>query len=717
MFVRKNAGSTSGLAVSSNILIGFVVLFIGMSSSISNALQQDSQVATQQAIQKLKTIAMAAEKEHGKDAKQTLIAQQELAMEIAISGDLAGAEQIFVDIVGRMEKNFGGQDPDTQSCKKKLARVYLERGKTAKGIELAESVLKDQVELHGAESMDVVKTRNMLIAEYDNIEEYGKAESELLETIRVLEELKGEDHLNTLMNKKSLATILMRRKKYTESESLCRSVLQTLAKDFGEDHVQTLMVRRNLAVLLNEIDRFDEAVKEFQTAYAGFVSTLGASHRESLDTAIIFAGKLSKRKMFRQAAVIRLDVLQTLLKQISPDSREIADHRLKLIEDLEAGGDFGAAAQQQVQLLGTYVKRVGMDHPDVVRHRVATVTNLMKANDFFTAELMLKDLLKYYINKDGVEAESVFFTQLAHTKALIGQEKFPEAEASGMELVKLAKKLLPPESEDFAEANITMSRAYSGNKKFDEAIALLKEVLDQQVTTHGKHHRLAIGSRFLIALVKLERGETELAVKSLETILAQQMEFVGAESLDVINTRNKLAGAYIELSNLPKAKEQYQNIIKIHEKTEGPHGFKTLQAKGVLGFVLSADANHKEAEQVYRDCLAGWQKLEGNGPNSRNAYRLIAGSLSGQGQNKEAEKMFRELLGELTKSNINGTEKFETQGMLAVSLKRLGKLEEAKKLMQSSYDFFLKNFGAEHFKTKSLAESLKDLNDKTSSGK
>ena len=89
---------------------------------------------------------------------------------------------------------------------------------------------------------------------------------------------------------------------------------------------------------------------------------------------------------------------------------------------------------------------------------------------------------------------------------------------------------------------------------------------------------------------------------------------------------------------------------------------------------------------------------------------MVASCLSSQNRHEEAEQMFRVYLENTTNSAVHTEDaKAEARGLLGVCLQRQNKTEEARPLLQSAYEHFLKAYGAEHFKTRSLKESLDEF--------
>lgn len=676
---------------------------IGASGQDSEQSAQD-QAVYNQLVEKVN----ALKKEHGSDHEATLSAQRELAVQEFIRGNEEKSDQMFSDVISRLERTKGVDDPLTWEAQTDYALSLMYRQLPA-GFELMEKVISRQIKKLGPNDSSVLKSRNILANQYDATNQFEKALKLFDANYGVLVELKGEDDLEAIKMLGARATMLMRLEKLEDSEALFRNVIDLLEEHHSDSQVQTLLAKRDLAVNLNEQEKIEESDKYFQEAFQGLNRAYGLRNRDTLETLEIYAGKLSKRGRYAEAANARQIVLDTLAEVAPPDSDIVIGNRLKLIDDLLADNDFGNAAVQQLAVLEVFQARGGPDHPDVIGLSQDTVSNLLRVDAFAVAEPIIRNLLRHYTAKDGVDSESVFWVRESLAKALVGQGKAKDAIAIITELVPAAGRLFDEGGDEVVEATILLSQANFANGNADKAMEILLKLLDEQKKAVGEKHQRVFDIEFLIYEIDYQNENYESAVKGFENLLEKQLQVFDAQDVEVLSTRNRLAICYAGIGNYDKAITQYQLCASGLEKIKGKLHPDTLSAKGDLGFILFAAAKYEEAETVYRDCLAGWFELEDRGPNFRLALRQVANCVSKKGEHSVAQMMLKDFIRFAKENEVPEIEIWEAKGFIAASYWDQKKLAEAKVLLTECRDYYLKAFGPDNFQAQSLEQSLQEL--------
>lgn len=685
----------------------FTLLFSSMTivaiGQESDKVSED-QAAYNQLVERVATL----EKEQGPDHELTLDARRQLAVQEFIRGNVEASDQMFTDIISRLEKTKGVADPLMWETQTDYALSMMYREMPA-GFELMEKIISRQVETLGSENVAVQRSRNILANQYDSTGQFDKALALFEANYQVIVEQRGEQDLESIKMLGARATMLLRLEKLEDSEELFRRVIRLLEEHHREARTQILLAKRDLAMNLAEQKKFDESDKYFQDAYHGLSLTFGLSNRDTLETLEIYSGKLSEQGRYAEAVELRQLVLDTVTPLAPPDADIVIMNRLKQIDDLLAINDLGNAAAQQLAVLEVFQARGGFDHPQVISLSQEAVNNLLRVEAFAIAEPIIRNLLRHYSAKDGAESESVFWVRQLLVKALVGQGKTDEAIAVAKELVPLSQRLFEPAGNEVVEATILLAQTHFANDDTDQAMEILLKLLAQQKEAVGENHQSVFDIEFLTYEIDYENGNYESAAKGFEKLLVKQLQVYQENDIEVLSTRNRLAICYSALSNLGKAITQYQLCVDGLVQVKGAQHPDTLSAKSDLGFVLFADGKFEKAEAVYRECMAGWFELEEFGPNYRLALRQVASCVSKKGEHTVAQTMLKDFIKFAEKNGVPEIEIWEAKGFIGASYWDQKKLAEAKTLLTECRGYYLSKFGPDNFQVQSLNQSIQEL--------
>jgi tetratricopeptide (TPR) repeat protein len=104
---------------------------------------------------------------------------------------------------------------------------------------------------------------------------------------------------------------------------------------------------------------------------------------------------------------------------------------------------------------------------------------------------------------------------------------------------------------------------------------------------------------------------------------------------------------------LEEAKDLGVQTLEAAQKIYGLEHDSTLRATVILGSILNAQRNSKEAEALYRLALASYERSETRSEDQLNVVCHLAAALSNQRNSNEAETMYRRASSDYEKLRVN----------------------------------------------------------------
>ncbi|MDX2116921.1 MAG: serine/threonine-protein kinase, partial [Planctomycetota bacterium] len=219
----------------------------------------------------------------GPDAVDTLAALNNIATAKQYSGDIAGAEQLFVPTLARMEKALGPTHKQTLSTANNLAMLWIGQGKYAEAEPLLRKTLEAQTRTLGERDPTTLDAMNNLATLLEFLDRYAEAMVLAKRALNLRREVQGSEHPGTLIALNNYALLLNKTGKSDEAEPLYRETYELSIKVLGEEHNDTLTSLSNLAGLIRDKGRAEEAEPMFRRVLAARLKTLGAEHSDTIE--------------------------------------------------------------------------------------------------------------------------------------------------------------------------------------------------------------------------------------------------------------------------------------------------------------------------------------------------------------------------------------------------------------------------------------------------
>lgn len=210
--------------------------------------------------------------------------RHQLAWEMAVRGEYAGAEALFAEVTALRARTLGDDHPDTLCSRHELAWVAGCQERWADAETNYDLVLADRRRVLGERHPDTLLTRFERAWSVANQERFEEAKAELEHVLRERAELLGDTHDRTVGTRLELAWIAAKQRRLVEAERLYLQVLADRRHALGDEHLLTLTVRQELAWVLACQGRSRKAKAQYAEVLDARRRRLGAEHPATRET-------------------------------------------------------------------------------------------------------------------------------------------------------------------------------------------------------------------------------------------------------------------------------------------------------------------------------------------------------------------------------------------------------------------------------------------------
>jgi tetratricopeptide (TPR) repeat protein len=309
-----------------------------------------------------------------------------------------------------------------------------------------------------------------MVGWYDQVQgNYGVAEKNVLEALRLFEEVLAMNSPESLKARYHLGIILIDQGKYEKAEQMFKVNLRTDETLLGERHHKTLQTMHQLARTFQLQGKYKEAEKMFRKTLKSKVELVGENHPSYQATMNELAMTLRKQSKNKEAEEMFLQVLkfgETVLGKKHPDTLSTM-HNLALILGDQQKYDEAEEMFRNVLKLSEPVLRE--EHPKTLMtmHNLASV--LAGQNKYDEAEEMCQHVLKLRETVLGKEHPDTLMTMHSLALVLAGQNKYDEAEEICQHVLKLRETVLGKEHPDTLIAACSLASVYKNQERVEEA--------------------------------------------------------------------------------------------------------------------------------------------------------------------------------------------------------------------------------------------------------
>ena len=262
---------------------------------------------------------------------------------------------------------------------------------------------------------------------------------------------------------------------------------------------------------------------------------------------------------------------------------------------------------------------------------------------------------------------------------LYSQGHYEEALAFAEEAVKLSEQEFGPDHPDVAVRLNGLAEVYRAEGRYDDAERLHKQALAIREKALGPEHPDVAQSLNNLAEVYRAQGRHTEAQFLLDR--AQALEARGAAQSGRRESYMAAGVAAYQLGHYAEAQGQLEAALRTAEEAFGTQD-RLAQSLNRLATLYQAQGKHAEAEPLFKQALAIWEKAVGpDHPNVATILNNLAEVYRAQGKYDEAEPLQKRAL--TIREKVLGPEHPDVAQILenyAALLRKTGRSAEANKM-------------------------------------
>jgi serine/threonine-protein kinase len=333
------------------------------------------------------------------------------------------------------------------------------------------------------------------------------------------------------------------------------------------------------------------------------------------------------------------------LKRIDRDLQAEPETRAELYEALsrikQSLGEFEGArtlAQRAIDLRG------GVDAPQAATAMVALGSSLVDLGQFDAAHDLLARALAHLEQSRGVEDLATAQAQSALGNALYMQGHFERAAAVQRAAYETTRRQLGDEDVRSAEQLRNLGIILVDLERFDEAQAAHRRVIEVTERQLGKDHPQAVYSRSCLAFLLQQIGQLDEAEQLYRGVITAREQALGPHHPQLGETLHALALLLTTAGRLDEAATLLQRHAAIFRRID-PNHFELTKSLAALAHIDDKRTHYAAAEAKLRHVVAGHDREFGaQHPFPWQSRSNLAVTIANQGRLREAEALFREAL-------------------------------------------------------------------------
>jgi tetratricopeptide (TPR) repeat protein len=183
----------------------------------------------------------------------------DFAMAQMYTGDLAGAERSYLEVIETQSALLGEDHPEVATARENLGNVYFRSGKLEKTAQNLEVVLAMRRKALGDDSEPVARTLANVGTVYKRAGNDEAAVRSYREAVERLSRKLGPDHLDVGTVLAGMGDSLRKLRRFPESESALGRALEIQTKAFGEANPASQRTVKALVTLYTDWERAAQA--------------------------------------------------------------------------------------------------------------------------------------------------------------------------------------------------------------------------------------------------------------------------------------------------------------------------------------------------------------------------------------------------------------------------------------------------------------------------
>jgi eukaryotic-like serine/threonine-protein kinase len=309
-----------------------------------------------------------------------------------------------------------------------------------------------------------------------------------------------------------------------------------------------------------------------------------------------------------------------------------------------------------------------------------------KSGDLERADRLLNEALKITVAHRAERSETYAKLLVNLGRVHVGAGNLTEARDSLERARELFRGLSGPLNPYVGDAAMELATVFMWQDNLTAAEQSAREAMEVFTATRPLMHpdRVAAGAR-LGQVLQLQGRISEAAVL-FENSLDAQVQLYGADSVQVADVLDSLAGIKKAQGMLPAAEEYARRALRVQEKSVGAEHQVVGYQRTVLAAILLQRGNHKEAEQQSRAALTIFDKrLPPDHQYVASAEHVLGEALLELGQLEQAEAALNGAVNRWKRNDVPAWRVARSESALGQTLYRLGRTAEAERYLKRSY--------------------------------
>jgi serine/threonine protein kinase/tetratricopeptide (TPR) repeat protein len=557
----------------------------------------------------------------GADHTDTLMSYNNLAVLYQAQEKYEQAERMFEDLLKRAKAKLGSDHVFTLNCKYNLAFVGVLQGKYPEAENLYKEVLAAQTARLGVDHPSTLTTKHGLAELYRSRGMNDQSESLLAEVLQARTAHLGPDHPETLAAKDCLGVLYYGQQKYESAEPLFREALEGCTAKLGVSHPDTLISKNNLAMLYKALEKYERAELLLKEVIAIRSANLGPDHPFTLNTKNDLGLLYKDQRKLDQTEPLYIEVLEGRAAKLGEEHPQTLVSKNNLAMLYKAQGKYERAEPLFNEVIAVRTAKLGADHVLTLGTKNNLAWLYREQAKARAAELLFQEVLEKRTSNLGADHPDTLTTMNDLGTLYWSVGKLDRSVPLFEELLRRRQKNLGADHPETLRSAFNLAINYRDVGRMDDAVGLFDKSLDRaRAVLPPGHSVLEFGMRAR-AETFARAGRFDKAETLLRQLTESTKQRAGAGSLAYAGELAKLGFNLLRQNKLDDAEKVLRECLTLRENKE-PNGWKTFDAKSVLGGALLAQERYTEAEPLLLQGYEGMKQREAKIPAEFRNPRL-----------------------------------------------------------------------------------------------
>jgi serine/threonine protein kinase len=383
------------------------------------------------------------------------------------------------------------------------------------------------------------------------------------------------------------------------------------------------------------------------------------------------------------------EVLDEAGRRIQGDLSQQPEVRARLLEAI--GGAYRRLNMYEVAV--PYFEdalrlRRQLPDPDGTR-TAATLLELaiaVRHKDLQRADALLNQAMQIARTHRAERSETYAKLLVNLGRVQLGAGNLTDARANLEQARELLRNLSGPLDSYVGDAAIELASVFMWQDNLTAAEQSAREALEIFTATRPQMHPDRVAAEARLGQVLQLQGRVSEAAVLFENSLAAQIQLYGAESAQVADILDSLAGIKKAQGMLPEAEDYARRALRVQEVAAGPDHRVAGYERTVLAAILLLRGKYKEAEEQSRRALLTFEKtVPPDHQYVASAEHVLGEALLETRQLEQAEAVLSAAVSRWKRNDVPLWRVARSESALGEVFYRLGRNADAERYLKRSY--------------------------------